>query len=95
MLTPSSRYFSIEITKLMTPGGREIVYLRRRFLPPACQSTIVAEYEVTQGERLDHITARFLSDPELLWRLCDSNNALHPDELTGEIGRRLSIPLLA
>ena len=88
----TSRYFGIETVKL-TVGGREVVHLRRRFLPPASASSIVAVHSVTQDERLDNITARYLGDPEQFWRLCDANNALHPDELTAEIGRRLKIPL--
>jgi hypothetical protein len=48
---------------------------------------------VSQAERLDNITARHLGDPEQFWRLCDANNAMHPDELIAEIGRRLRIPM--
>jgi hypothetical protein len=45
-------------------------------------------------ERLDNITARDLGDPEQFWRLCDANNAMHPDGLTAEEGRRLIIPVV-
>lgn len=55
--------------------------------------TVMAEHLVTEGERLDNITARYLVDPEQFWRLCDANNAMRPDELTEVIGRRLMIPL--
>ena len=36
---------------------------------------------VTEGDRLDNITARFLGDPTQFWRVCDANLALLPDEL--------------
>ena len=93
MFPVTSRYYGIETTKLMTPEGREIVYLRRRFLPPTANAVVLTEHVVTQGERLDNITARYLGDPEQFWRLCDANKALRPDDLTDEIGRRLRIPL--
>jgi hypothetical protein len=48
---------------------------------------------VTQGDRLDNVTARYLGDPEAFWRICDANNAMRPNELTETIGRRLRITL--
>jgi hypothetical protein len=94
MLFPvNSRYHTTETAKRLTADGREIVYLRRRFLPPPLKNGVLVEHSVSQDERLDNITARYLGDPELFWRLCDANNAMHPDEMTAEIGRRLRIPM--
>lgn len=93
MFSPTSRYYGIETAVLKTSDGKKIAYLRRRFLPPAEIVTVMAEHLVTEGERLDNITARYLVDPEQFWRLCDANNAMRPDELTEVIGRRLMIPL--
>lgn len=93
MFSVTSRYYNIETVKTVDTNGRQIVYLRRRFLPPAT-SAILAEHTVTQDERLDNITARYLGDPEQFWRVCDANNAMHPEELTAEIGRRLNIPII-
>ena len=93
IILPTSRYFGIETFRRTLPDGREVVVLRRRFLPPASASMIVAIHSVAEGDRLDNITAKHLGDPEQFWRLCDANNAMHPDELTAEIGRRLGIPL--
>ncbi len=92
MFPPTSRYFGIETAEAVTPDGREVVYLRRRFLP-AAGGVAMAEHNVAERERLDNITARYLCDPEQFWRLCDANNAMRPDDLTAEIGRRLIIPL--
>jgi nucleoid-associated protein YgaU len=90
---PTSRYFAVPAVKYAVPNGPEVAYLQRRFLPPAGWSTVVAAHTVTEGDRLDNITARYLGDPEQFWRLCDANNALDPYDLTAEIGRRLKIPL--
>lgn len=92
MLPVTSRYYGLDTAKYVTPAEREIVYLRRRFLPIAANGPLIAEHTVTQGERLDTITARYLGDPEQFWRVCDANRALHPRELTAQIGRRLRIP---
>jgi hypothetical protein len=91
---PSSRYHGIATAKLERPGEPAIVYLRRRFVPQPEHFAMLGEHVVTDGERLDHIAARHLGDPELFWRLCDANRALRPDDLL-ELGRRLAITLPA
>lgn len=93
MFLTTSRYYGIETAVLKTAEGKEIAYVRRRFLPLAEEMVVMAEHTVIQDERLDNITARYLIDPEQFWRLCDANNAMRPDELTEVIGRRLIIPL--
>jgi len=93
MFPATSRYYGIETTVLNTAEGKEIAYLRRRFLPLTEDTLAIAEHIVLQNERLDNITARYLVDPEQFWRLCDANNAMHPESLTETIGRRLIIPL--
>jgi hypothetical protein len=89
----NSRYSGIETTTLQTPEGKEIIYLRRRLLPPVNRFALLLEHVVTQGERLDNITATYLGDPEQFWRVCDANGAMRPDDLTETIGRRLRITL--
>jgi hypothetical protein len=94
MFPPTSRYYGIETAAYVSPDGREIVYLRRRFVPGAMPGVpVISEHVVTQGERLDNITARHIGDPEQFWRVCDASDAMQPEELTAEIGRRLRIPL--
>lgn len=94
MFEPTSRYFDLETATLALPDGRQVRYVRRRFLPPATPGAIFAEHTVVESERLDHIAARYLGDAELYWQLCDINNAMRPDELTAEIGRKLYVTLL-
>ena len=95
MFPVTSRYHNTETKKHTTADGREVVYLRRRFLPPLPSAdALLGEHTVSDGERLDHIAAATIGDPEQFWRLCDANGAMHPDELTQENGRRLRIPLI-
>ena len=89
---PNSRYAGLETVQLETADGEMIVYVRRRFVPQPERFTALQEHTVTQGDRLDNVTAQYLGDPEQFWRICDANRALRPDELT-EIGRQLSITL--
>ncbi len=95
MFPVTSRYFGIEIATLQTSQGKTVSYLRRRFLPDSTKAIALAEYTVTQGDRLDNVTARFLGDPEQFWLVCDANNAMRPDDLTKEsqIGHSLIIPM--
>ncbi len=89
----TSRYYGIDTAKLERAEGKTIVYLGRRFVPPPERFALLQEHNVTEGDRLDNITAKYLDDPEQFWRICDSNRAMHPDELTETIGRRLRISL--
>lgn len=93
MFPRTSRYYNIEIVRITTPDQREIVYLRRRFLPLAPPAVIIAEHAVEDGDRLDNVTAKYLGDPEQFWQVCDANDAMQPDELTEEIGRRLKVAM--
>lgn len=91
---PSSRYHRTPVATLKTAAdGREIVYLKRRFVPPPERFALLQEHVVTEGERLDHLAARYLGDPEAFWRLCDANGAIRPDELLEPVGRRLRVTL--
>ncbi|MFZ2359495.1 MAG: LysM domain-containing protein [Anaerolineae bacterium] len=89
---PTSRYYSTETFTYETPDGRLIRILRRRLLPALDRFTLIQEHLVTEGDRLDNITARYLGDAEQFWRLCDANPILRPEELE-EIGRRIRITL--
>jgi hypothetical protein len=89
---PNSRYFSIEMASYETPDGKVIRYMRRRFLPALDRFTLLQEHLVTEGDRLDVITARYLGEAEQFWRICDANPVMHPEELE-VIGRRIRITL--
>jgi DNA polymerase elongation subunit (family B) len=93
MFPRTSRYYNIEIVKYVTSDQREIVYVRRRFLPRSGFGPLIAEHSVVEGDRLDNVTATYLGDPEQFWQVCDTNDAMQPDELTEEIGRRLKVAM--
>lgn len=95
MFSETSRYFNLPTAEVTTPDGKKIVYVLRRFLPTNPPTQTLAEHTVTEGDRLDNITARYLGDPEQFWQVCDANLAMQPEALTANesIGRRLRIAL--
>jgi len=88
---PGSRYYNLKNMVLKKADGQELAYKERRFLPRAETMPLLAEVTVIEGDRLDLITARTLSDPEQFWRVADANNTMDPMELTNEPGSRLRI----
>ena len=98
MFDAQSRYAGVEIGELPVAGPdgepRTLRYVRRRFVPqPAVGGTQLVGHVVTQGERLDVVTARYLADPTQFWRICDANGALRPEELMERPGRVLTITI--
>ena len=94
MVLPSSRYFGTGVAVLVTPEGKEMNYLRRRFLPQPSAGTGLAVHTVAEGDRLDILAARYFGDPELFWKICDANTAMRPEDLTATTGKYLLIPLV-
>lgn len=92
MFEPTSRYYPLDTATFAFPSGRMVAYVRRRFLPRGEEMPLLAEVRVTQGDRLDLITARTLGDPEQFWRVADANNAMNPFALI-QPGRTLRIPV--
>lgn len=82
---PTSRYHGVEtagLTVLDADGTpRTIAYSRRRLVPSYTDQPVLAEHRVSEGERLDVITARYTGDPLRFWMLCDANTVLRPAEL--------------
>ncbi len=93
MFPINSRYYGIATVTLETQDGKQIVFLRRRFVPPPERFDLLTEHTVSEGERLDNITALYLGDPEQFWRVCDANGVIRPGELTETVGRKIRITL--
>jgi len=90
---PTSRYHLVGTAHHTTPTGDEVMYLRRRFVPPPERFHILHEHTVVEGERHDTLGEQLLGDPEQFWRLCDSNGVLKPEDLTETPGRRIRVTL--
>ncbi|MEE4279086.1 MAG: hypothetical protein V2I82_11520 [Halieaceae bacterium] len=88
----TSRYLNTPVATRETADGVQLRYLRRRFLPQP-EALPLGYHTVVQDDRLDRIAAGSLGDPQLWWRIADSNLALDPDELTRDLGRSLTIAI--
>jgi hypothetical protein len=94
MIFPAnSRYQGVATRIWTSPDGVEIAYLAPRIVPLPGRATVLSEYVVAEGDRLDTIAAVAIGDPELSWRIADANRALDPFDLTDPPGRRLHITL--
>lgn len=91
---PNSRYYDVgtaQLSVLEANGqARTIAYSRRRVIPDYTDQPLLAEHQVTEGQRIDVITARYADDPQRFWMLCDANTVLSPAELE-VVGRVIRI----
>jgi hypothetical protein len=97
MFDNTSRYAALDTAEhqIPRPDGepRPVRYVRRRFVPPPDEGATLVEHRVSQGERLDHVTAAYLGDPTQFWRVADANRELRPDELVKEPDARVRVAL--
>jgi hypothetical protein len=80
-IAPNSRYADVGIAVTRTPEGRDVVHLRRRFVPQPERLATAGWDAVSDGDRIDLLAARALGDPTAFWQLCDANLAFDPAEL--------------
>lgn len=80
MIFPGSRYQASGTYTVTRPDGSQVAALR---LPLPGPAVVRGYFRRGQGQRLDLIANRFLSNPTAFWQLCDANNAVVPDALAG------------
>lgn len=88
-----SRYCNVPLAVLQQrPDAPGLPYVRRRFIPPLSEFLIEGRHAVRSLERPDSLSATYLGDPLLYWRIADANAVVDPNELTDAPGRRIVIP---
>ena len=90
MFDSKSRYANVDTLEFQL-NGRMVQYKKRRFIKALSKFNTFQEIDVSEGDRLDLIAYQKLGNPELFWKICDTNRAMHPLELTDEIGKTLKI----
>jgi hypothetical protein len=78
MFFPGSRYASLTPYSVTLANGATVVATR---LPTPGVVAVLGYYRRKSGDRLDHVSARFLADATAFWRVCDANGAVSPDAL--------------
>lgn len=84
---PKSRYRDVTLVTATDRRGRSVVALTPAFPAP---ERMLGEHLRRDGQRLDHLAARYLDDPEGYWRIAELNDAMSPDALTQ--ARSVKIP---
>ena len=87
MFFKGSRYEKTGIYTVTTREGRQVTVTK---LPSPHDLRLLGFHPRKEGERLDHLAARYLSDASAFWRLCDANNTMIPDALAAR--RLIGIP---
>jgi hypothetical protein len=87
----TSRYNVKDLATYSAPDGRQVPYLRRRFLPKTPAEGTTPTHLVIVGERVDSIAAAALNDAELSWQIADANIERHPVDLARP-GRVIALP---
>ena len=90
---PTSRYHGLALGSWKRPDGMQVAFVLRRFVPSPDEFSTLQEHVVVEGDRLDNLAARYLSDAEQYWKLCDANGAIRPDALIETAGDRIRITL--
>ena len=80
------RYLLLILRGMKTTGhvdsdNRVHAHIKRRFLPPSDSLEVLDMHKVADEDRLDNIAFDYFSDPILLWRSCDANDAMKPDDV--------------
>lgn len=88
MFDPKSRYAKAQILRLTDARGRTVEVVCPVLAPVQGWMGIHRHH---QGERLDHLAARYLSDPSGYWRIAEINDVMTAEVLTER--SEITIPL--
>ena len=79
MFDSTSRYAAADTQTVPDARGRTVPVV---LPPPAPAQTLRGIHALRQGERLDHLAAKYLSDATGYWRLAEQNDVMLPEALT-------------
>ena len=73
-----SRYSKVETYTATDRRGREVTIVT---IPDAPTQETLGTHLRRQGQRLDHISLKYLADATSFWRVCELNDAMSADVL--------------
>jgi hypothetical protein len=76
-----SRYSGVATYQVLDAQGRSVTVVA---VPGAPEQTTLGTHLRKQGQRLDHLAAKYLRDPAGAWRLCELSDVMHPQALAEE-----------
>jgi hypothetical protein len=78
MFFPGSRYEKTGTYTVTKEDGAPVAVAK---LPLPRRTRLIGYHARKQGQRLDHIASRYLTDATAFWILCDANASMSPDAL--------------
>ena len=81
LYTPSSRYYQQKVVSTITNGGRSVIALNLRIIPPTTSRKIILK----ETDRLDIIAQELYDNPTKFWHIADVNCVLDVNELITDI----------
>lgn len=88
MFEPPSRYLGVPTYVVADHRGRLVEVVA---VPPVLEQPLAGIHLLRQGERLDHLAARYLGESTLWWRIAERNEAIVPAALAE--AREIEIPV--
>jgi hypothetical protein len=88
MFDPKSRYAKTTQYTAVDQRGRTVSVVA---VPPAPNAPMLGIHLLKQGQRPDHLAAKYLADPTGFWRIAEANDAMLPDALAEQL--EITIPM--
>jgi hypothetical protein len=79
MFSPSSRYASLTPYHVRDRRDRYVSVVP---VPLAPAERLLGYHVLRQGQRLDHLAYKYLSDATMFWRICELNDVMQAEQLT-------------
>ncbi len=74
-----SRYVKLSTYVVVDHRGRQVEVVPA---PPKPEQSLLGIHVLKQGERLDHLATKYLSDPAGYWRIAERNNVMLTEALS-------------
>jgi hypothetical protein len=87
MFDEKSRYARVPTAHALDRRGRIVEVVG---VPEPPDQLLLGYHFRREGQRLDHLAARYLGDPAGFWRICELDGAMLPDALAET--REVAIP---
>jgi hypothetical protein len=87
MFDAKSRYFKLTPCLVKDHRGREVKVVP---VPPPPKQSLLGIHFHKEGERIDHLAAKYLSDPAGYWRIAELNDVMTAEVLSE--AREIEIP---
>jgi len=79
MFDPKSRYVRLTLYATVDHRGRTVAVVP---VPPAPNDVALGIHLLRQGERVDHLAARYLKNPAGFWRMAEINAVMLAEALS-------------